>query len=80
MCNPDLGFSRSSSHEILEDNQYEVPFGHLMPNKRLTGPYQITGGSLSSVNLQQEPFLHQYPNFVPANIQRSTSMRPQFYG
>jgi len=71
---------RSSSHEILEDNQYEVPFGHLMPNKRLTGPYQITGGSLSSVNLQQEPFLHQYPNFVPANIQRSTSMRPQFYG
>ena len=85
-------FRSTSHHDIIEDNEYEVPFGHLMPKRP-------QGSSLSSMNLQQQhphdhlqhphdhlqhshdhfnnPFIHQY--MQQQQLQRSSSMRPQFY-
>ena len=80
-------FRSASHHDIIDDNEYEVPFGHLMP-KRV-----IHGSSLSSMNnlvptpdhshfsnTTNTPFLHQY---MQPSIQHqrtsSSTMRPQFY-
>ena len=95
-------YCRSSSHhDIIEDNDYEVPFGHLIPKTRS----QITAdrvSSLSSMNLQSHhsdyrdhrdrdhhrdrdrdhqqhfnSFIHH--QYMQPQLQRSSSMRPQFY-
>ena len=75
-----MTFRSTSHHDIIEDNEYEVPFGHLMPKR-------INGSSRSSMNLpivheghnnhdHFNPFIHQY---MQPQLQRSSSMRPQFY-
>lgn len=89
-----LFFFRSSSHhDIIEDNDYEVPFGHLIPKPR--SQIADRGSSLSSMNLQSHHSDHRdhrdhrdhqqhfnsfiHHQYMQPQLQRSSSMRPQFY-
>jgi len=86
-------FRSASHHEMLDsgdrglpvDNQYEVPFGHLMPRQQKQ--YRLDG-QLGSMSSMQDHFNSVPPSqpFLSQQIQRSSSMmRPgpvpplQFY-